>query len=68
MVCTAMGHVEPQDIQYQVKGKRMEAKIKMQALIWVTQPTFLPSSGKECSQERLPVWWSLTFLLPHISQ
>lgn len=46
-------HVEPQDMQYQVKSKRMEAKIKIQAFIWVAQPAFCPSSGKECSQEHL---------------
>lgn len=63
MVRAAVGHVKPQGIQYQVK-KRMEAKIKMQAFIRVVQPAFLPSSGKECCQEHLPVWWSLTFLLP----
>lgn len=64
MVHNAVGHVEPQDIQYQLKSKRMEAKIKMQAFIWVAQPAFLPSSGKERSQERLPAWWSLTLLFP----
>ena len=64
MVRTAVGRVVPQDIQYQVKSRRMEAKMKMQRFVWVVQPAFLPSSGKECSQEHLPIWWSLSFLLP----
>lgn len=50
-VRSAAGRVEPQDVQYQVESKGMEAK-KMQAFIWVVQPAFLPSSGKECSQKQ----------------
>lgn len=42
-VHTAVGHMDPQDVQYQVKSKRMEAKIKMQGFIWITQPAFLHS-------------------------
>lgn len=43
----AVGHEEPQDMQYQLRNKGEEAKIKMQALIWVVQPAHLWSSGKE---------------------
>lgn len=62
----AVGHEEPQDMQYQVRNKGKEAKIKMQALIWVVQPAHLRSSGKDCSEERMSVW--LTFLLPFFTQ
>lgn len=54
--------MEPQDIQQQLKSKRIEAKVRMQAFIWVVQPASFPSNGKECSREHLP--WSLTSFMP----
>lgn len=62
----AVGHEEPQDMQYQVRNKGKETKMKMQALIWVVQPAHLCSSRKECSEGHLSVW--LTFLLPFCPQ
>lgn len=61
-------------MQQQVRNKEKEAKIKMQALVWVVQPAHLWSSEKKCSKGNLSVWQSLTFHLsfcpqnPNISQ
>lgn len=58
----AVGHMEPQDIQQQLESKIIEAKVRMQAFIWIVQPASFPSNGKECSQDHLP--WSPTFSVP----
>lgn len=46
MFHTAVGHMEPQDIQQQLESKRMEAKVRMQAFIWVVQPAFSLAMGR----------------------
>lgn len=62
MFHTAVGHVEPRDIQYLLKSKRIEAKIKMKAFILVVLPALFLSRWKECSQNTCHSPWSSSCL------
>lgn len=62
MFHTAGGHVEPRDIQYLLKSKRIEAKIKTKAFILVVLPALFLSRWKECSQNTCHSPWSSSCL------